>query len=126
MSKKPLSDNQLIKNALRRAFARSQTHREIIQETIVVGHTDPERPRVKTWSRCPSCLKLDAKSYMQVDHLEPVQPLGVMIDEMDRYEIMDRIFCLKTNLKATCKECHHMKSQAENAQRRKLKKEKKK
>lgn len=123
--KKPPSDNTLIKGALRRAFARSTAHREIIQSMIVEGHSDPTRPKVKTWARCPNCDELDAKSYMQVDHLEPVQPLGVHIDEMDRHAIVDRIFCARENLKGTCKRCHKVKTDAENAERRRLRNAKK-
>lgn len=123
--KKPPSDNTLIKGALRRAFARSAAHRTIIESMIVPDHVDTSRPKVKTWARCPSCNELDAKSYMQVDHVDPVQPLGVHIDEMSKHDILDRIFCSIENLKGTCKKCHTAKSTVENAERRRLRNAKK-
>jgi 5-methylcytosine-specific restriction endonuclease McrA len=122
----PATDNQLIKGALRRAFARSMVHDAIISATIVQGYSDPNRKRVKTWCRCPNCGNYEAKSYMQVDHLDPVQPLGVTLEEMDKHELMDRIWCSPTNLMATCKTCHRTKTNAENAERRKIRNAKKK
>lgn len=124
--KKPLSDNTLIKAALRKAFARCSVHRELVESTIMPeGHSDPNRKQVKTWCRPPCCNQPEAKSYIQVDHLSPVQPLGVHIDEMTKEEIMARIFCDRANLKPICKKCHRLKTNAENAERRKLRSAKK-
>lgn len=118
------SDNTLIKAALRRAFARSSIHRELIEAIIITGHSDPKRKQVKTWCKPPCCGVLEAKSYIQIDHIEPVQPLGVHIDEMTKEEILARIWCDRNNLVPICKACHQVKSKAENAERRRIRKEK--
>lgn len=122
--KKPLSDNTLIKMGLRKAFARCGTHRAMIESTIVYACSPKNRSRVVTWCICPICNQYEAKSYMVVDHLEPVQPLGVTLDEMDKHDLMDRIFCARSNLSVTCKPCHQLKSNKENKERRRIKSEK--
>lgn len=123
--RKYLSDNTLVLGALRKAFARSSNHRAVVQ-AMIIEHSDPERPRVETWCRCPECGKPEAKSYIQVDHIDPVRPIGVHVDEMTKEEILARVFCGPSNLKGTCKPCHQIKTNAENAERRKIRTAKKK
>ncbi len=125
-SKKGPSDNTLIKAALRRAFARSSVHKELIDAIVITGYSDPARKKVKTWCKPDCCNVPEARSYIQIDHVNPVQPLGVHIDEMTKEEILSRIWCDKSNLKPICKKCHHKKSLLENAERRRIRKEKKK
>lgn len=115
----------LVWGALRRVFARSDLHREVLQASIV-EHSDPSRPRVKTWSRCNKCQKPEAKSYMDVDHINPVTPLTIstkdFIASLTLDEMKDILWCDKNNLQVLCPACHNEKSKLENATRRLYKK----
>jgi 5-methylcytosine-specific restriction endonuclease McrA len=120
-------DKMLIWGALRRVFARSELHKSIVDESIV-QHSDPERPRVKTWSRCAGCGKPEAKSYMDVDHISPTTPLTIttkdFIQTLTIDQMADILWSERNNLQILCPLCHNSKSQAENAQRRANKKRK--
>lgn len=50
-----------------------------------------------------------------VDHIEPVQPIGV---EIDLITWIYRLFCPKSNFQILCIPCHDVKTQAENTVRR--------
>jgi 5-methylcytosine-specific restriction endonuclease McrA len=105
-------ERNLIKGALRRVFARSDLRRQALEKTIV-QHSDPARPRVKTWCRCPECHAFKAKSEMQVDHVEPIVPLLDALEEMSADDLVNRIWCAPENLRAICEDCHDAKTKAE-------------
>lgn len=118
-------DKGLIKAALRRAFARSDLHREVL-EASDIQHSDPTRPKVKGWRRCSVCGKPEAKSYMVVDHVSPVVPVNSSLEEMTVLEIVDAIWCKdKANLQSICPTCHSQKTARETAQRKQNKRERK-
>lgn len=114
----------LLKGAIRRVFSRSELRREVL-EAGVVAHSDPKRKRVKTWVKCAECGGLDAKSNVQVDHLQPVVPVTTTLEAMTWDELVDRIWCDKKNLQILCEVCHNVKSVKENAVRRANRKAKK-
>lgn len=113
-------DLGLIKSALRKAFSRSQLHAEVIKEAIV-EHSDPKRPKVKTWVRCTICKKPEAKSYIVVDHVSPVIPIGSSFEELGVDETVNRLWCEKNNLQCCDKACHDEKSARERKQRKEVK-----
>ena len=63
---------------------------------------------------------------MQVDHEVPVIRPGEVLEGLTWDEVVNRLWCDESNLRAICLPCHKLKSKAENTERRKLKKEKKK
>lgn len=73
--------------------------------------------------KCVECGVVAEK--LHVDHINPVVAVTGFVD-WNTY--IDRLFCGVGNLAVLCKDCHQVKTQAENAERRKLrpKKEKKK
>lgn len=111
----------LLKGAVRRVFSRSELRAQVVAASRI-DHQDPERPRVKKWSRCASCKLPTATYQMQVDHIEPLQPIGVALDEMSMDDLVNRAWCDVKNLQALCLQCHKAKSKLENAERRKLRK----
>lgn len=117
-------DIQLIKGAIRRVFSRSDLRKKIIDSVTIEGYNDPERPRVKKWGQCRICNQIVPRYTMQVDHVEPLQPIGVELYDMTADELINRAWCIESNLQAVCKPCHMIKSKQENALRRKLRKEK--
>ncbi len=118
-------ERNLIKGALRRVFSRSDLRKTVLEASVVKGYLDPERPRVKTWCRCEECEKLEPKSYMVVDHKNPVVPVNRSLEEMTWDELVNNLWTKLDNLQALCDTCHTVKTKAENKERRKLKKEKK-
>ena len=106
----------LIIGALRRAFSRSDLRRNAVAKTVS-QHSDPSRPRVKTWCLCPACRKHHSKSEMQADHVVPVVPTDRPSEDMTPNEIVDRLWCPEANLKAICIYCHKIKSKFENKER---------
>lgn len=110
-------DKALIKGDMRRAFARSELHRRVL-DRAQVEHYDPKRPRVKRWCRCAVCSNLDARSYMAVDHIDPVIKLDSCLEEMTLQELADRLWCIESNLQAICKSCHCVKTKGESSIRR--------
>lgn len=118
-------DRNAIKGAIRRAFARSELHRRVKAASEVV-HTDSSRPRVKTWSKCTKCKTIDAKSYMVVDHIQPVIEVHTTLEDISWDELVNRIWCEENNLQILCIPCHNLKSKDEMKQRRLYKKERKK
>ena len=119
-------ERNLIKGAIRRVFSRSELRKQAIDASRVEGYTDPNRPRVTKWSKCPECKQMTPTYLMEVDHVKPVVELDSTLEEMTWDELVNKIWCDITNLVAICKPCHKIKSKAEAKERRRLKKEKQK
>lgn len=114
-------DLALIKGALRRAFARSDLHRKVL-DSANVQHEDKSRPKVKGWRRCPQCKKIDAQSYFVVDHILPVVKPGKHYWDYSVQEMADLIWSEETNLQPLCKiPCHEAKTESERLEREALK-----
>lgn len=118
-------ERNLIKGAIRRAFSRSDLRRQTVEQSII-DHTDASRPRVKSWGRCTACQIPIPKSYLIVDHISPVIPVDRSFEDMTIDEVVDRMWCLPSNLQIICEPCHLIKSKEENKIRRANKKEKNK
>ncbi len=115
----------LIKGALRRVFSRSDLRRATIDASRV-EHSDPDRPRVKKWSRCPVCNQFIPTYLMEADHEDPIVPIDSSLEDMTASELVDRMWCDPKNLVAKCKNCHHTKSKCEQKARKQNKDGKKK
>ena len=116
-------ERNLIKGAIRRVFSRSELRRKAIEQALVKDYADPKRPRVTKWGRCSECKEMTPLYKMQVDHKEPVIPLGSSLEEMSWDQVVDNVWCDERNLQPLCETCHKAKSKGEMVERRKLKKE---
>lgn len=116
-------ERNLIKGAIRRVFSRSELRSQVIEDSIVAGYYDTKRKRVKTWCKCQLCGELEAKSNMQVDHILPVIPLHLSLEEITLDTLIERIWCDRANLQAICVGCHDVKTAAERKERGRLKRE---
>jgi len=125
--KKPESpkERNLLKGAMRRLFGRSDIRHSVIGKAIVKGYKDPSRKAVKFWVQCSVCLKMEAKSNVQVDHIVPLIPVGKRLEDMEWDDVVNRLWCDESNLQIMCKPCHKQKTKIENQERRRLKKEQK-
>jgi hypothetical protein len=112
----------LLKGAIRRVFSRSEVRRAVVEASRIV-YTDPKRPRVTKWSMCSACKQPTPTYLIQIDHIEPIIGTDESMEEISWDELVNRIWCEETNLTPVCKPCHTLKTKAENALRRKHKKE---
>lgn len=117
-------ERNLIKGALRRVFSRSDLRNEALLSTHI-EHSDPERPRVTKWNWCTECGLIEASYLFDVDHVDPLIPLGKSLEDFEWADIVDRLWCDINNLKPVCKPCHREKSRLEMKERRRIKKGKK-
>lgn len=115
-------ERNLIKGALRRVFSRSELRNKIIADSVILGYTNTDRPKVKTWCRCRICNKPEARSYMAADHISPLIPVDQSFEELSLDTVVDRLWCEENNLQSVCPVCHSKKTKEENALRRKHKK----
>ena len=75
-------DLGLIKAALRRALSRSDLAK-VVENRFKVEYTSDKNPRCKKWSRCASCHEITPTWKTQKDHLDPVVPITVKLEDMD-------------------------------------------
>lgn len=114
----------LIKGALRRVFSRSELRKEAIDKASII-YVDPTgKTRTKKWCECSICKKPTPQWKIDIDHVFPVVPINKASADMSADELVNGLWCSPNNLVAMCEACHNGKTKAENAERRKLKKEK--
>lgn len=109
--KKVWSPNGYIFAALRRIFRWSPERKKALK-----GAGDD-----KQGYTCASCSKRCDRKGVAIDHVAPVVETSKGFQGWDIY--VHRLFCSARNLQVLCKVCHSAKSKAENAERRKAKKE---
>lgn len=119
-------ERNLIKGAIRRVFSRSELRRRALDASVVKDYSDPSRKRVTRWSRCAQCKTMVPTYKLEVDHIDPVIPIGETLEDQSWDQVVDRVWCDERLLQALCEDCHSTKTSAENAERRRLKKEKRK
>lgn len=118
-------ERNLIKGALRRVFSRSELRRKALDSALVKDYSDPSRKRVTRWGRCAVCKNLEPLYKMQIDHMEPLIPVGETLQDQSWDKVIDRLWCDERLLQALCLPCHLAKTKAENSERRRIKKERK-
>ena len=114
-------DRGMVKGAIRRAFSRSELRRSVLQDAKI-SHTDPSRPRVKTWYACAKCSRPFAQHELEVDHIEPIIPVDTALEHMSWDTLVNNTWCDKKKLQVLCESCHDAKSAIERAQRKEHKK----
>lgn len=119
-------ERNLVKAALRRVFSRSELRRKAVEKVLVKDYADPQRPRVTKWGRCAECQTMTPLYKMQVDHRDPLIPIGKGLEDLSWDEVVDRLWCPEENLQALCDTCHRAKSSLEAKARKLAKKGSKK
>lgn len=71
---------------------------------------------------CASCGEIFKKKEINLDHVEPVMPIE---GTEDLNILVDRMYAFEEGWQCLCKECHSVKTDKENEQRREIKKAKK-
>lgn len=106
----------LIKGAIRRVFSRSDIRKKVL-DAATVEYSDANRPRVKKWCRCARCKKIVPKYTCEVDHIDPVVPIGTPLTEMSWDAVVNNCWCEESNLQVLCGPDHDAKSKIERKQR---------
>lgn len=88
---------------------------------VHIGFYKNGKPEYKTMIKCYLCEELFDRTEVQVDHIVPVMSLDGFTD-WNQY--IAQLFCSVDNLAPACKSCHFLKTQAENEERRLIRKEK--
>ncbi len=104
-------DLNLIATAIRQAFRHSELYKQCLKNSQVETEDG-------TRYRCASCNLLFIRNKVQVDHIEPINPLDGSL--LKKEGLIDRIFT--NNIQVLDKTCHTRKSTEENRLRRENKK----
>ena len=109
----------MIISCMKRTFSRGETVKKMRKAAIADGKTG-----VRGGKRyvCCKCKKDFAANEIQVDHINPVIPVTKSALDMSLDAILKRLFVKQDKLQVMCKDCHNVKSKAENAKRRANKK----
>lgn len=88
-------------------------------QQVLANSTHPTQkgPKGGRMIVCSMCRKLYSASKIEVDHIEPVIPIGKTAKDMDWNEIAARLFCAKSNLRCLCKDCHKKVTDEQKRQR---------
>jgi 5-methylcytosine-specific restriction endonuclease McrA len=102
--------------AMKRVFSRSDRRRRILNAAVAKTKKGPRGGKMYL---CKTCRRAFAGKDVQVDHIDPVVPIGKKGVYMSFDEIADRIYCDPKNLQVLCKPCHKHKSAIEAGERKK-------
>lgn len=111
----------MILGCLKRTFSRSG----LAQRIRNAKASKEKGPKGGRRFVCDHCANTFDSSGINVDHIEPVIPIGVSFVDLTLEEVIDRLWCNEDNLQILCKECHALKSKAETKERKRIRKQKK-
>ena len=120
-----LKDNRefnKVLSAIKRVFSRSQHRRGVLDKHL----SKRKGPRGGKMYRCQRCGKSFSAKDVQVDHIDPVIPIGTPAYSMSWDTLVGRIYCDTNNLQVLCTGCHKIKSATESSTRAKIRRERKK
>ena len=103
-------DRGRVLSAIKRSFSRSMT---AIAARNAAKCPRKKGPRGGARYRCKLCGKDYGVTDMNVDHIEPVVPIGTATKDMSWDDIVNRTYCDIENLQFICEKCHKLKSKAE-------------
>jgi hypothetical protein len=122
LSSDDTDDDKLYKNAVRRVFSRSKQNKRIRNNAV---STTKQGPKGGKYLVCSECGESFPPNQCEVDHNDPCVPVDIAAKDQAFIDFYERVRCDDENLCVLCKECHSIKSKFENAERRRIKKEKK-
>ena len=90
---------------------------------LTKSKTDEKGPKGGARYKCAACGDSFGSREVQVDHVDPIVPIGTASKDMSWDSIVERTFCSEDNLQVVCASCHKEKSKQENEQRKSYAKE---
>ena len=124
MAKKAWNLEAAVYSALRRAHRNSPEYRDALNavkgEFYIYSKKGKKLRRVHF--SCRICNGTKSRKEVFVDHIHPV--IDPRVGKAGFASYINRLFCGVGGLQILCRKCHQLKTQAENAIRRRTKKEK--
>lgn len=105
--------------AIRESFMMNSPHYAAIVKGAL---SDKVGPRGGSRYNCAHCKKAFERTAIQIDHKDPVIPVGISPLNMTLQQLYSNCWVTVDKLQVLCKECHNKKSKAENEVRRTMKK----
>lgn len=102
-------------NAIRKSFTKNSPHYLAV---VKLSLTSELGPRGGARYKCAHCKKAYGRTEIQVDHKEPVIPVGISPLHMTLKQVYERCWVELSKLQVLCKLCHQAKSKQENKERR--------
>lgn len=106
-------------NAVRKSFAKNSPH---YNAALTKALSKEVGPRGGKRYHCAQCNTALSREKVEVDHIQPMIPLGISPLEMTLKQVYTRCWVTLNELQILCTKCHDNKSAIENKQRRELKK----
>lgn len=104
---------------LRGSFRKYFVKYEVLNEATTEKKVNIKTGRVAQHYRCNACKGEFVNADVQIDHISPVVKAGGF-STWDDY--IKSLYCPKSNLQVLCKGCHQAKTNAENKERKRVKK----
>lgn len=115
--------DRAIWGAVRRAYRRcpvySQARLRSRREFDQFNKDGSLSKRKKVRYECAGCGALIRRKDIEIDHIDPVVPIGRHMEDMSWRELFSRLFCSVDNLQVLCKKCHREKTGREKKERMK-------
>lgn len=105
---------------LRGSFRKYFVKYEVLNEAATEKKVNIKTGRVAQHYRCNACKGEFVNADVQIDHKIPVTDTTKGF--VDWNEFIGRLFCNRENLQCLCKGCHRLKTNAENKERKRVKK----
>ena len=103
--------NSFVKSALRSASQRWPPKYSCLSEACVGQKINPKSGRLAKHYKCKACeIDFPAKE-VQVDHINPIIDPVAGFTTWD--DVIDNMFCERSNLQVLCKDCHKLKTKEE-------------
>lgn len=106
--------NSFIKSALRAASRRWPPKYSCLNDAYVDKRVNVKSGRLAKHYRCNACKECYASSDVQVDHVKPI--IDPTVGFTNWNDVINNLFCEKTNLQVLCTTCHNIKTTAEKQQ----------
>lgn len=117
-----LRERNILLSAVKRVFSRSQLRRGALNKAL----SNRKGPRGGKMYICALCKDHFPTSKVQVDHKDPVIPIGTAFKDMSWDVVIEqRLYCKPSNLQVVCTDCHKAKSKAEAKERMKCRQQNK-
>lgn len=103
--------NSFVKSALRAASRRWPPKYQCLNDAYVTVQTNVKSGRLAKHYMCNECRLLHVGADVQVDHIAPLIDPSTGFTTWD--EVINNLFCEKSNLQVLCKPCHLSKTAVE-------------
>lgn len=99
----------MLNGTIKRVFSRSALARKVRD----AARAESKGPRGGKQYTCAACGSVQGLGKINVDHRDPVIPVGKHYSELSWHQFLSRLWCSEDNLQVLCVTCHKAKSKEE-------------